>query len=154
MSRIRLRKATAKDSPDVLHWRNDPIAIAVSFQKKCVCYREHAQWYADVLGDKRRRLFIAVNEGGQKIGMIRFDILGDKYAEVSIIIAPAMRGQGFGSKIIDLGTGAMKGFNLIARAKDTNHSSVKVFKKSGYQELFRYDDRAQGIVRVFVRSAK
>ena len=154
MSEIKLRKATLKDSPDVLCWRNDPVAVAVSFNKKLVDKLEHKQWFAKVLKDKRRRLFIAVSKSGEKIGVIRFDLINNKFAEVSINLEPSMRGKGYGAKIIDLGTRKMKGINLLARTKESSSASIRVFEKAGYSRLFDYIDKTQDFVQVLGKASR
>lgn len=145
---IKLRKANLKDSADILRWRNDPETVKVSFSRAPIGAAEHQKWFAAVLKDKARRLYIAENQQRQKLGMIRFDLLGKKIAEVSVNLSPDMRGKGYGTKIIVLGAGKMKGFNLLARTKLSNPASVKAFEKAGYRRWFNYDDKVLGSIQV------
>ncbi|MFA5114012.1 MAG: GNAT family N-acetyltransferase [Candidatus Margulisiibacteriota bacterium] len=148
MTTIKLRKAVPADSADILNWRNDPATVKVSFNQAPVGAAEHEKWFAGAFSDPRRRLLIAESERGEKIGLLRFDLLGTSFAEVSINLAPAQRGKGFGAPLIAQGCRAMAGCSLIARAKESNPASVKVFEKAGFTRLFAYEDAGQGTVLV------
>lgn len=154
MREIKLRRAELRDSADILRWRNDPDTINASFDSKQIDPSEHERWFTEALKDPMRILFIAETMNGEKIGMLRFDLINEKFAEVNINLSPEMRGKGYGSEMIRSGAQLIQGKNLIARAKGSNPASVKVFERSGYVKLFKYVDVDNVLVYVMGASAQ
>jgi spore coat polysaccharide biosynthesis predicted glycosyltransferase SpsG/RimJ/RimL family protein N-acetyltransferase len=95
---LRYRPATADDSARQLEWRNDHEARAASWSTDEVDPGEHAVWFEGVLGDPQRTLFVIEGAAGPS-GSVRFDADGEE-AEISVIVAPGLRGEGIGSRAI------------------------------------------------------
>ncbi|MFA6169578.1 MAG: GNAT family N-acetyltransferase [Candidatus Margulisiibacteriota bacterium] len=148
MSEIKLRPAAQDDCADVYRWRNDEATRRVSFSSAEISFDDHQKWFQKSLADPARELLIA-ETGGKKTGVLRFDRLNDFAREVSVNLAPEMRGQGLGAKILalipitDL---------LIARAKTSNPASIKAFKKAGFKELFDYQNKAGEQIQVLAKA--
>lgn len=145
---LNLRRAAPEDSADVLRWRNDPVTIAASLSRAEVDLAEHEKWYASVLDDPARVLLIAEDRAGKKIGLVRFDKVASGFAEISINLAPEMRGQGYGAILIEKGCRQLPDQCFIARVKVSNLASISVFKKAGFTELFSYQSSDIGGVLV------
>lgn len=148
MSEIKMRPAVQDDCADVYRWRNDEATRRVSFSSAEIGFDDHQKWFQKSLADPARELLIA-ETGGRKIGLLRFDRLNEFSREVGINLAPEMRGQGFGAKVLaaipmtDL---------LIARAKTNNIASIKAFKKAGFKELFDYQNKAGEQIQVLAKA--
>lgn len=113
-------------------WRNDPQSLKMSFT-----YTEPKslqQFYPEFLKNyfshpTLSSLFAMMN--GEKIGVVRFD----PACEISLLIAPEFRGQGFGTKVLlallplleRLGVHA-----IDAKIKKENGASLKTFTNAGY----------------------
>jgi len=148
MSEYTLRKAKPEDCDELLRWRNDAESRGASFNQSIIRPEAHAQWFSAILVDKRRRIMIAIGPQGERAGMVRFDMLNGNYIELSINLAPEMRGRGLGVEIIKLACQKMPGTNFIARTKEVNPASLKTFSKAGFVRLFDYNDVEHGKVVV------
>lgn len=127
---MQLRRATPDDALDVLAWRNDPQTIAAS-KTGAVDGAEHMAWFPKAIADERRALFIA-EEGGRKVGMVRFD-RGDDAWLVSINVAPAERGKRYGEAILRAGIHAIGAARLLAEIKSDNLASIRIFEHCGFR---------------------
>lgn len=133
-----LRPAAPDDSTAVFEWRNDPVTRAASVSQEPVPWADHERWYARVLADPARHLYIAW-EGDERVGLCRFDsdATGGS-AEVSINLNPAFRGKGYSARIladaIELfraGEGA--GIRLTATIRPENLASMRIFANGGFR---------------------
>jgi UDP-2,4-diacetamido-2,4,6-trideoxy-beta-L-altropyranose hydrolase len=73
------------------------------------------------------------------IGQVRFDILDDKYAEISISLDGNHRGRGYGTLLINLGVEALLRQTPVkaihAWIKPYNIASCKAFEKAQFKKL-------------------
>ena len=150
MSDIIFRKANWQDCDDVFAWLNDQETIKASFRSDVISYDAHREWFKQSLEKTDRFICVAENKAGEKVGVVRLDKRNEHVAEFDINLAPGMRGQGLGSRLIEracqgcyFGAGD---FLFVARAKKSNQVSVKVFKKAGFFEMFDYVDSRWGEV--------
>ena len=142
---IRLRRATAADSENVLRWRNDPKIRQNSFDTAEIGRADHERWLAGVLGNPDRLLLIAEHEG-RPVGVLRYDIAGDT-AMVSIYLAPGTGGHGYGPAVLCAGhallvTERPAVRRVDARIKPDNRGSRRAFEEAGYRldgTLFCHD---------------
>jgi RimJ/RimL family protein N-acetyltransferase len=134
---MRLRRATMDDALDVLAWRNDPHTRAMSREGGLLGPDAHLAWFEQVLADPQKLLFVAESDG-RKVGMARFDDLGGAW-EVSINLAPAERGRGFGRALLDAALAelfqAVGSTPVIAEIKPVNTGSVRIFEAAGFLRL-------------------
>ncbi len=142
---IVLRKAEAKDRDELFRWRNDSVTRQASFNSRPVTPEEHRAWFQAALAGTARALYIGETESGAPIGVVRFDLAGPRVAEVNINLAPEMRGQGLGSRLLEqscaLAVSERGPMFFIARIKESNAASVRSFKKAGFNDLFAYPDK-------------
>jgi RimJ/RimL family protein N-acetyltransferase len=138
---LALRPAAAEDSARVLAWRNDPASVASSLTGAPVAEADHAGWYANVLADPARVLWIA-EDSGRPAGSVRLDRGAEGTAEVSIALEPAARGLGLAAPVLDLATAAAEGFaaDLVAQVRQANAPSLRAFARAGYDEVARDGD--------------
>lgn len=146
---ITLRKAVENDTKDLFDWRNDQDTRNASIDDRPINYQDHEKWMKNVINDRNRLLYIA-EEKGAKIGMVRFDIEGE-IAEVSINLAPNMRGKGYGARLLDMAhqklNAEKKNLVVSAKVKASNMASIKTFLKAGYKKTTEKEDkRDQGIL--------
>ncbi|MCU1411432.1 MAG: Acetyltransferase family protein [Rhodoglobus sp.] len=132
---ISLRDAAPDDSAVVFEWRNDEATRAASVSREPVAREDHERWYAGVLANPSRRLYIAL-EDGERVGLCRFDIDGPD-AEVSINLNPEFRGKGYAGRILGgaierfrAGEGA--GIRLTATIRPENAASMRIFAAHGF----------------------
>lgn len=137
---VTIRRAAASDSGDFFAWRNDAVTRAASGTQQSIGKPDHTAWFTEALQDERRYLYVAeIGEPArEKLGMCRFDVSANgSQAEVSINLAAGARGKGFALPILraaidqferDLG-GRIR---LTAVIRNTNESSIHLFKKIGF----------------------
>lgn len=117
-----------EDARHLYNWRTDAHTEAMSLTPGPATYQEHLAWLNRVLADTKTKLFIA-EIGGDPVGTGRLTIAG-KEAEVSVTVAPAMRGRGYGTEIIACLVSEAKALGLTrlhARVKGTNVASLLAF---------------------------
>lgn len=129
-----LRAATADDSERVRAWRNEPDAVAASLTRAPVALADHERWFAAVLADRARRLWI-VEDSGRPAGSVRLDLgAADATAEVSIALDPAARGLGLGRRALELAAAAAPDgvARVTARVRSDNAASLLAFAAAGF----------------------
>lgn len=150
---IILREATIEDCDDIYHWRNDSETREQSFNSKKISYKEHCQWIKKALEDTGKLFYIGLDDKNEKCGIVRFDMRGEISAEINVNVPSQNRGKGIGSQLISRSCALFfseTGKKLIlARIKESNTASIKVFQKVGFSEIFRYNGITGGVV-VFV----
>ena len=150
-SKIQLRNVEEEDCEDLYKWRTNPVSMQMAFNKEEIPYENHLEWFKNSLQNTNRVLYIALNDGGEKIGQIRFDRAGNKslLAVVDVTVDPNQRGKRYGKEIIKNGSIRYLKENdpkvIIAQIREINIPSVKAFSKAGYKEFARFD----GIIEMF-----
>jgi spore coat polysaccharide biosynthesis predicted glycosyltransferase SpsG/RimJ/RimL family protein N-acetyltransferase len=138
----RLRACRWDDAGTLLAWANDPETRAASFASAPIAEPGHRAWLAGRLADPEARLWIVEDPaGGAPVGTLRL-ARADGAATVSITVAPARRGQGWGGRML----AALAAWNraaafaprLVAWVRDDNPASLALFATAGY----RVDGRA------------
>jgi RimJ/RimL family protein N-acetyltransferase len=130
-------RATADDSTAIFEWRNDGVTRAASASQEYVPWGDHERWFADILVDPTRFLYVAW-DGGERVGLCRFDKDAQvATAEVSINLNPAYRGRGYAARILgaaieryraDSGTA----LRLTATIRPENVASLRTFAALGF----------------------
>ena len=133
---MRLRAADAGDRDRLLEWRNDPATREASRQTAAVEAGEHEAWLEAVLADADRHLLIA-EDGGDPVGQIRFDRDRAYRYEISVGLAPAARGRGLGSDLIEMGCAwlwrSTNATDVEAWVRADNAPSERAFAAAGFR---------------------
>jgi RimJ/RimL family protein N-acetyltransferase len=133
---LTLRPALPADCWLLWEWANDPVTRAASFETRAIGTTEHTAWYTRKLADPGCRLYIAADADGVPIGQVRFDARCDGGAEVSISIAPGMRGRGHGASVLAMACHAYletaDAAELVAYIRPENDRSVRIFTRVGF----------------------
>jgi L-amino acid N-acyltransferase YncA len=84
------------------------------------------------------RLLLIAYKGADAVGTVRLDVVDKGILEVSININPEMRGKGLGQVVLQ--RACEKGFSLganrlLAKVKQENAASIKIFEKVGFKLL-------------------
>lgn len=137
---MRLRAAVPADVDVLLGWRNDPAAREMSPHGRQVGMAEHHEWFLANM----RNIRIGVVEGDD-IGVFRWSV-DDRSHVVSVVVAPAWRGRGYGTRLIQLGTEELKTAHpdMACRAvvRQENERSIRAFTAAGYVREGSSPDRA------------
>lgn len=134
---VTTRLATGTDARLLHEWRNDPTTRRTSRSGDEVPWDDHLRWLDRVLRDPTRQLLIA-ERAGAPVGTIRWDHLGGRDWEVSITVAPEVRGRGLAAPLLRAGEDALRvdgGARLIATVHVDNVPSRRLFQRAGYLPL-------------------
>lgn len=134
---LRLRPATADDVRLLFDWANDPGVRAASFDSREITWPEHERWFRARLASPLAVLLIAETAEQQAVGVARFQI-ADDVATISISIAGAFRGGGYGRQLIEKSSRQMLDHPQVrsvrALIKAENTASTGAFLAAGFRE--------------------
>lgn len=132
---MEVRLAEIDDKDEILAWRNDPVSREMFLDSSLVSAEAHERWMVTSLSNPLRMMYIGL-ERGRKVGICRFDHNElDNTSEVSINIAPEMRGRGLGASLLSRSVGeykAMRSCPIWAKIKNENIASLSCFQRSGF----------------------
>ena len=136
-SGLEIRKALPADCKPVFEWRNDPRTRQHSLDPEPIPWEAHAQWFARVLDDPERKLLIGESKG-EPVGVVRYDLLADAQAEVSVYLVPEKMGQGWGGALLSSAEAWLKAHEphiktLKATVRPENQASLKTFLKADFE---------------------
>lgn len=149
--RVHLRAAVASDAERLLKWRNDPETRSASRSTQLVTPAEHVHWLEALIEDPDRRLLVA-EQGSEAVGQVRFDRRYAYRYEVSISVAPELRGRGHGLRILTAACEWLwrntSATEIVARIRLGNERSARMFRAAGFSEPQREegDGQFQGFV--------
>jgi len=114
--------------------RNDTDAVRHSRSHRMIGREEHERWFAAKVDDPGVRLRVAMVRR-EAVGTVRVDVRNG-VGEVGIAVAPAFRGQGFGTALLealldDVGTDPQV-VTLIAAVHAGNTASMRAFARVGF----------------------
>lgn len=141
---ISIRAATETDADILFVWRNNPETYRYFFSPEPVVWEKHIEWLNKVLADPNRTLYL-LHDHDVPVAQVRFDIK-EMEAEISLTIAPELRGCGYALPVIQAG---VKEFvkshknadTIIARIKAENVASIRVFERAGFVRANNDDDK-------------
>jgi RimJ/RimL family protein N-acetyltransferase len=132
---VTARPATEDDAELLFGWRNDETTRWASRSGDVVAWDDHVAWLRRTLTDDGRVLLIV--EAGEPIGTVRWDRLDDGAWELSITLAPAVRGRGAGRAVLLAGEAAL-GWRaprrLVAVVRKDNVVAQRLFRSVGYEQ--------------------
>ncbi len=135
-----LRRATMDDMNLLFEWINEEETRNNSLSPDKVIFSNHKEWFLKKLKDNNSVIYIYEEE--KPIGQIRIDIDKD-IATISYSIDKNFRGQGYGTKIIELLELQIKEYKTLsglrAVVKNSNIGSLKIFRKLNYLEQVNGD---------------
>jgi len=128
----------------VMDWRNDPDTLKASFHREPKVWDTFwTEFTEDYYQDPALPpIFILVDQ--RRVGFLRFEVmphplgLRGTVIELSIVMAPAFRGRGLGTKALKAGLYYLqqKGADsVIAEVRRENLASLKIFEKAGFEKI-------------------
>lgn len=135
--KLHLRRATSEDLLLFFRWKNDPVALANSFDSNPVNLDDHSRWFLSKLTQENAMLLVLENEDQQPVGQVRFDT-ENNLAVIGITVDPDFRGQGFGARMLQLACSCYferyPENSIQAYIKTSNTGSYKIFTAAGFSE--------------------
>lgn len=136
-----LREATEKDIDILFQWANDSDVRKNSFSTKEILYKEHQNWYKEILSSTECKQYIYICDE-VAIGQARITIFKDE-AEIGYSICKEKRCMGYGKDLLRLLRKRVKDdfpniLKLIAKVKPDNIASQQILLDMGYIEKFSF----------------
>jgi UDP-2,4-diacetamido-2,4,6-trideoxy-beta-L-altropyranose hydrolase len=136
---IRLRPAITHDCEPVWQWSNEPTVRMASFSSAPIPWDCHQFWFNQKLHDSNCHFFIGLDAQDVPVGQVRIDVVEGQQAQISLSLAPAQRGHGYGKLLIQLAVRQVlhkTSLQVIhAWIKPDNVPSVRTFEKAGFRFL-------------------
>jgi RimJ/RimL family protein N-acetyltransferase len=143
-----LRSAITDDRRDLWVWRNDETTRDNSCTADFIPWERHEGWFNAMLTCRDSEILIAL-EDQTRIGMIRFDQIEPSQTKlprfrVSILVAPTLRGCGFGRSILRAGCDYLRlshpEATIFATIRLVNRASRSIFEANGFHRDHSRDD--------------
>lgn len=149
---IRPARDTPEDRRYVWEVNNDPSVRERAINTESIPWGEHVEWYADVMSDPHRLLFVTQYEG-RDCGVVRYDLDEEAAeAEITIALQKEFRGKHIGRSVIELTSASIrerrKVETVVAHVRPDNQPSLKAFRSAGYVEKGRETVRGVEMVRL------
>ena len=133
-----LRETVFKDHPNLLEWRNEPIARQASRNTVLIDAAEHQTWIESALDNPGQKLWIC-ELGGESIGVVGFRKKPGGVWEISINLDKSFRDEGHGKKFAKLGIEMLRDefedATVIAWVRKGNRPSSRMFERLGFTVL-------------------
>jgi len=133
---LRLEPVQPADAADLLAWRNDPKTRAQSRHQGEISWDDHCRWLHRMAADPACLFLVAWREA-VRVGVVRFNRHVETGVwEVSITVAPAAQGQGWGRRILHAGVERLRqlhpGATVLAAVQPGNRASESLFLSAGF----------------------
>ncbi len=136
---VRFRPAEARDCRRVWQWANEPHTRRNSFHSEPIPWPTHQAWFNRILRHRSSRLWIAHAPDGNPIGQLRFESARRGEYVLSVGLAPAWRGQGYGRRVIEAGVAELFRSDhcrgVHAYCKPSNPAANRSFAAAGFVNL-------------------
>lgn len=130
-----IRPVLPEESVALYRWRNDEQVRQFSHDSREIAWDDHCRWFAAVLQNPARHLLIGEMDG-DPVGVLRYDVEGMQ-ALVSVYLVPGLGGQGYGTRLLQAGSGWLARHcpgvrRILAEILSDNPASLRAFEKAGY----------------------
>lgn len=133
-----LRPADESDAFLLLHWANDPLVRANSFQSEPIPWQTHEKWYATRLASPDTRIWL-LEYRRVPVGEIRYERRDGRTARISYAVAPGYRGRGIGTRLLEMSASkACRELGVRRLRAETlveNVASARAFRKAGFEQI-------------------
>jgi UDP-2,4-diacetamido-2,4,6-trideoxy-beta-L-altropyranose hydrolase len=137
---VRLRRANHQDARKVWPWRNHPDTRRYSINSSPISLETHLSWWKQSLCDPSRIILIGCCDESE-IGVLRYDLIDEYKAEVSIYLDPGLHGLGLGTSLLRAGQkwilrNLPNVVKVNATIVDKNVASKRAFASAGFRQNY------------------
>ena len=137
---IELRPVREDDARLLWEWVNDSVVRASAFNTEAIAWDTHVGWLAARLANPFAHLYLASDAEGTPLGQVRFEGRGTGHesatSELSVSVAPAFRGAGWGPALIDVAVRRLfeetSVQGVLARVRPENARSQSAFEDAAF----------------------
>lgn len=131
---MNLRPALLSDYGFLLRMANDEAMIAARPDGHRIGLLEHLLWLVRALLNPSVELWVA-EDSGERVGEVRVNRRGT-IGEVGLVVAPEVRGQGYGSRMIAQAVQVSAMDRFYARIGAPNVASWRAFHRAGFECVY------------------
>ena len=122
---------------EILPWRNSPLVYIWNKTNRPISLKEHIAWFESRQTKLEEEPIFSYHDGSAFVGMARLDKLSIDSIEVSLIVNPKSRRNGYGRKILTdvchfFSVMPLTGEELIAVIHADNLASRSLFESSHF----------------------
>ena len=129
---LQMREARAHDTRQLFEWVNAPDSLANKEKTTgAIEWPDHQRWCRERLDDAETHIFI-LEANSVPVGQIRME-RGNEGIEIDVYIVPAARGKGYARHAIRDALEKVPVRPVIARVRDTNQASKRLFSAVGFE---------------------
>lgn len=151
MAELTLRSVQADDAHLLWTWANERSVREFSFTPEPIPWERHEAWFEDRTRDPNCRFYVALDDAGDPVGQIRFELDPTGRAEVHLSIAAEHRGRGYGTTMLRracaLYLTELPRTTIHAQVKWDNVASRRAFEKAGFSVIGREQRAGADVAR-------
>jgi SAM-dependent methyltransferase/RimJ/RimL family protein N-acetyltransferase len=148
---VNLRKLEVEDIDLLFEWRNYPEIIKRSTSQKKVGYKEHSDWFNNILVDENILSFV-IEIDNIPSGHIRLE-REDINCVITTYLLDKYTGKGYGveaiKKACDMTLKQWKNISIIAFIRESNKSAQSAFSKAFFEYSFATSPPEQHVSMTF-----
>ena len=130
--KIKLRRASAKDTDFLFFLRNEVSSRKNSFTTAIINKKDHKRWLEEALNNKCT-IVLVVYKNSERIGMVRYNS-ESILTHVSIGIKKKFRSLGYGAAALKASEIYLKKSTIVvAKVKKKNKNSMNMFLKNKFK---------------------
>jgi RimJ/RimL family protein N-acetyltransferase len=133
---VELREVDDGDCELLWRWANDRSVREASFDPSPIPWEDHVDWFRRARADAARPMYVALQDGDEPVGVVRFELDEERVAVVSINLVPHARGRGIGTRALRLACARMSRdagvAAVLAYIKPDNVASRRSFARAGF----------------------
>jgi UDP-2,4-diacetamido-2,4,6-trideoxy-beta-L-altropyranose hydrolase len=134
---LQIRHATTADCKLLWELVNDPVVRASAFSPALIPWEDHVAWFESKMQTATCHILIGEVRGAVA-GQVRADERLDGQGEIDVSVAHEFRGQGLGSRLIDLAVRELFASTAMSRIHayilPQNSASQRAFESAGFQK--------------------
>jgi RimJ/RimL family protein N-acetyltransferase len=136
---LNLRYPHESDAEIIFSWRNSSEVRQVSLNSNEISYATHLDWFSTRLTKCKSEPFWIIEFQDRPAGFVRFDSRTKLEFEMSILLAPEVRGKGLGRiamvESMNRFQNDFTGAKVIANVLKNNYISRKFFRSCNFLEV-------------------
>ncbi len=135
---LQLRLATSEDLLPLWRLANDRAVRQFSLSPEPITLEEHTAWFQAKLAREETAIWV-FDFHGLILATVRYDRVDPQTAEVSLLVAPAFRRRGLGTKLLQRNLRLIRDRlgvkRLRAVVRQENIPSARIFAKTGFRQV-------------------
>jgi UDP-2,4-diacetamido-2,4,6-trideoxy-beta-L-altropyranose hydrolase len=135
---LEIRRATTADCKLLWELANDPAVRALAFSTASIPWEDHVAWFESKMQTATCHILIGEAQGAVA-GQVRVDERPDGQGEIDVSVAREFRGEGVGSRLIDLAVHELFASTAMSRIHayilPQNTASQRAFENAGFQKV-------------------